>query len=412
MSVEKSKNVEKSKTLEDKIKSIIYDLSHVNINLNLEDIFKCPQMFNIIMLNNEIFKLFLNYLTVIHKKEIIFDLIDYIHKKKDDETNMILNRFLFYEGCYALVDVKKINDNKMINEMLIFNNQPTTDEHFNEVFNEIKNYILVSYSYNDEIYENAKNNEFDFKFLKQFYNKPNLMLSIKNSSKLSENLIYDPVFGESFILPYNYDNEIFKKSFYALCSYQYDLSFENCLKVFLNYEKLFYSKIVTINSQDSNLVTYIYFNNNDGYIPNLRYTIDLPKMPPDDLIKIKHNDYPGFKTSIEKDDKGIYFKTINYDYNEIKNYCDKLIKNENYEELIYYIFNSQFLSRSTCLFGYYIYFKFTKKIPDTIKYYDIIALTHPFEQTKKEIKDGFKYYDFKIKVNNLTLQKIIDFVHK
>lgn len=398
--------------VEDKIKSTIIDLLHINTKLNLETIFKNPHVFNALMLNNELFKVFLNYLTVIHKKDIILDLIEFIREKKDNDTNMLLNRFLFYEGLYALVDIKKIDNKKILNEMLIFNNQKTTDEHFNKIFDDIKNCILLSYSYEDDIYDNAKNNEFNFKFLKQYYKTPLLNLSVKNTTPLNNELIYDKTFGYSFILPYNYDNEIFKKSFYVLCSYNYDLSFENCLKVFLNYEKLFYSKNVSVNSSESNLITYIYFNNLDGLIPNLRYTLDLPNIPPDNLTEIKHDTQPGFKTTIEKDDKGIYFKTTNYEYEKIKNHSIELIKNKQYDELLYYIFNSQFLSRSTCLFGYYIYFKFTNKIPNVRKYYDIIALTHSYEDTVKEIKNGFKSYEFKIKTDNLTLQKIIDFTHK
>lgn len=398
--------------VEDKIKLVLRDLLHINTKLELETIFKNPQIFNILMLNDDLFKVFLNYLTVIHKKDIILDLIEYIHKNKDDETNNTLNRFLFYEGLYALIDIKKINDDKMINEMLIFNNSKTTDEHFNKIFDEIKNYTLLSYSYEDEIYENAKNNGFDFKFLKQYYKIPSLNLSVINKTPLNDELIYDNIFGDSFILPYNHDNEIFKKSFYILCSYKYDLSFENCLKVFLNYEKLFYSKNVSVNSSDANLITYIYFNNQDGLIPNLRYTLDLPNIPPDNLTNIKREDYKGFKTTIENDNKGIYFKTINYDYETIKNHSNELIQNKKYNELLYYIFNSQFLSRSTCLFGYYIYFKFTNNIPNIKKYYDIISLTHSYNDTLTYFKNGFKKYEFKITTNDLTLQKIIDFVHK
>lgn len=397
---------------ENHVKKIVNKLLHFDTKINLEDIFKNIELFNVLILNDELFKLFLNYLITFEKRDIILDLIEYIHKKKDEETNILLNRFLFYEGLYNLVDIKQINDNKMINEMLIFNKQPTMDKHFNEIFEEIKNYILVSYSFNDEIYENAKNNEFNFKFLEKYYKKPNFGISIQNNQNLSENLKYDSEFGDAFILPYNHNNEIFKKSFYVLCSYSYDLSFENCLKVFLNFEKLFYSKNVSINRKDSNLVTYIYFNHPDGYVPNLRYTIDIPKVIPEELTKIKREDFKGFKTTIEKDEKGIYFKTVDYDYETIKNECDELIKNKKYDELLNYIFNSQFLSRSTCLFGYYIYFKFTNKIPNKIKYYDIIALTHSKEETLKEINEGFKFYKFNITTQNLTLQKIIDFIQK
>lgn len=398
--------------IENKIKSIVNSMNTFDINFDISTIFKSPQLTNLFILSDDLFNLFLNYLITLHKRDIILDLIDYIDKNKSEETNKMLYDFLFYEGLYSLIDIKNLKDAKKINEMLIFNKQPTMDKHFNEIFEEIKNYILLSYSFNDEIYENAKNNEFNFKFLEKYYKKPNFSISIKNTQNLSENLKYDPEFGNAFILPYNYNNEIFKKSFYVLCSYSYDASFENCLKVFLNFEKLFYSKTVSINNEDTNLITFIYFNHPDGYIPNLRYTLDLPKVEPEELTKIKREDYQGFKTTIEKDEKGIYFKTINYDYDKIKNECDELIKNKKYDELLNYIFNSQFLSRSTCLFGYYIYFKLTGKIPNKIKYYDIIALTHSKEETLKEINEGFKYYKFEITTQNLTLQKIIDFVQK
>jgi hypothetical protein len=79
--------------------------------------------------------------------------------------------------------------------------------------------------------------------------------------------------------------------------------------------------------------------------------------------------------------------------------------------ILYYIFNSQFLSRSTCLFGYYIYFILTGKIPDkSVKnvYYDIIALTSTFETFKESL--SFKEYKFTTTLPYITLSNLLDFV--
>ena len=268
-------------SVEENIKTAIKSLSHFDIEFDLMSIFKSPQVMNCFFKNINLFKLLINYLIVIHKKDIILDILEYSKNLKDEQLDKMINEFLFYEGLYGLIDIKKLNDNLKLNEMLIFNNQPTTDKHFNEIFSKIKDLTLISYKYNDEIYNNAKINGYNFKFLDNFnlYKPINLNLSVKNVSPL-EGIEYDPEFGNAFILPYNYDNEIFKRAFYVLCSYQYELSFENCLNVFLNFEKLFYSKNVTVNDSDGSLITYIYFKSDDGYIPNLRYTIDLPtKLP-------------------------------------------------------------------------------------------------------------------------------------
>ena len=168
---------------------------------------------------------------------------------------------------------------------------------------------------------------------------------------------------------------------------------------------------MTVNDSDGSLITYIYFKSDDGYIPNLRYTIDLPtKLPelpktPEDNTK---ND--GFNTTIEEDEKGVYFKTNNYNFKNIKWWCDTYISQQKYIDLLIYIFKSQFLSRSTCLFGYYIYYKYTNMIPKEKKYYDIIALTRKKEEAADIISNGFYEYIFKQKTGNLTLQKIIDFI--
>lgn len=397
-------------SVEENIKTAIKSLSHFDIEFDLMSIFKSPQVMNCFFKNINLFKLLINYLIVIHKKDIILDILEYSKNLKDEQLDKMNNEFLFYEGLYGLIDIKKLNDNLKLNEMLIFNNQPTTDKHFNEIFNKIKDLTLISYKYNDEIYNNAKINGYNFKFLDNLYKPINLNLSVKNVSPL-EGIEYDSEFGNAFILPYNYDNEIFKRAFYVLCSYQYELSFENCLNVFLNFEKIFYSKNVSVNDSDSSLITYIYFKSDDGYIPNLRYTIDLPtKLPelpktPED--NTKNN---GFNTTIEEDEKGVYFKTINYNFKEIKWWCDTYISQQKYIDLLIYIFKSQFLSRSTCLFGYYIYYKYTNMIPKEKKYYDIIALTRKKEEASDIISNGFYEYIFKQKTGNLTLQKIIDFI--
>ena len=406
--------------IEQQIQPIIRSLLHYDITFKLDNIFTSPQITNVFMLNNGLFNLLFNYLTITHKKDIILDLIEYIHNTKKEDTNKMLNQYLFYEGLYSLVDIKSLNDTKLINEMLIFNNQPTTDKHFNDIFNSIKHLTLNSYEHNDEIYENARHNQYNFKFLEKYYQNLSLNLSVKNTTDLPNDFIYDSEFGDAFILPYNYNNEIFKKAFYCLCSYDYELSFKNCLKVFLNFEKLFYSKIVSVNSKDSNLITYIYFKHHDGYIPNLRYTIDLPDYSsPDTLQYIKNLENNscklkniGYKTTIEDDEKGIYFKTVGYDYNKIKEHAESLIKEKKYIELLIYLFDSQFLTRSTCLFGYYIYFKYTNKIPKDKKYYDIIAMTEKFDSAFNKISVGFKEYTFNKTTKDLTLQKIINFTHK
>ena len=400
---------------EKKLQPIIESLLHYDIDFKLDTIFKSTQFTNAIMLNDGLFNLFLNYLTITHKKDIILDLIEYIHTRKNEETNNLLNKYLFYSGLYSLIDIKNLKDTNKINEMLIFNSQSTTDKHFNEIFNSIKHLVLNSYEFNDEIYENAKNNNFNFKFLEKYYTPLKLTSSKINTNVLPDDFIYDDEFGNAFILPYNFDNEIFKKSFYCLCGYNYELSFENCLKVFLNFEKLFYSKNVSINSSESNLITFIYFKHNDGYIPNLRYTLDLPQKEPN-LIKSLRNTSNvkniGYNTTIEDDERGIYFKTCDYDYDKIKEHANKLIEQKQYIELLIYLFDSQFLSRSTCLFGYYIYFKYTHMIPKDKKYYDIIALTHNHDSAFKLISTGFKEYTFKQTIKDLTLQNIIDFTHK
>ena len=88
------------------------------------------------------------------------------------------------------------------------------------------------------------------------------------------------------------------------------------LRAILNFESIFVSKVVAINGADSNLITYIYFKAGDEYIPNLRYTIDAPKI--DELKHVQPMKPGGFISEVISDDKGIYFSTHHYDINIIK----------------------------------------------------------------------------------------------
>ena len=89
------------------------------------------------------------------------------------------------------------------------------------------------------------------------------------------------------------------------------------------------------------------------------FHLDIPGNDiPSKIEHLKHvpiRKQPGFITEIKNDEKGIFFLTHNYDIDQIIKHSDELIKEKKYDELLYYIFNSQFLSRSTCLFGYYLY---------------------------------------------------------
>jgi hypothetical protein len=440
---------EKFNSFETKLKNCIKQIEFTNINFNLDDIFGNPNFLNCFLKNKDLLKLLVRYLTVLHKDDIINDIAEYYKKEIGDDKNggSVIDEYYFLNGEYSKVDLKKLTENE-VNEMLLFNVRKTTDEHFNEIFNTIKDYDIFDYKFPfDENYLNAKSQNYKFNFLKKFYTKPDVK-GLTNRSVLKENdstdfvlslnpfltkpdvLTYDPEFGDAFILPYNFNNIAFKKSFFYLCSKYLtntDLNVKNLLNGFLNFESIFYSKNVIPNTEEGNLITYIYFTatnpdtktNNKiiEYVPNLRYTVDLPGDTTEDKInQLKDYEtirqhFDEFDTKIVFDDKGVYFSTSNYQPDKILEKIQFYIDTSNYDEMLYYIFNSQFLSRSTCLFGYYIYFILTGKIPDkTIKnvYYDIIALTSTFETFKESL--AFKQYTFKNQSKYITLNDLLNFV--
>lgn len=391
----------------EKIENIINSLTQYN-DIDIDKLWEIPEITSIIFKNVNVLKTFINYLIQTHKTENIDEIFNYAYNLNDEDLKKIIDGFYFYEGQYTKLKLSNINE-KMLNEILIFNKQPTKDDHFNKIFSQIKDYDIKEYKpVFDRIYLNARKNDLNFSFIKKKYSNdvPSLTKYTNNI-----NLNYDPKFANQYIMKYNHNNECFKRAFFALCSLNINPTFTNLLNTFINFESLFYSKIVQINENSSNLITFLYFKNNETYIPNIRYTLDIPGN--DITSKIEHlkqvpiRKQPGFITEIKNDEKGIYFNTYNYDINQIIKHSEKLINEKKYDELLYYIFNSQFLSRSTCLFGYYLYFKLTNKIPNEIKYYDIIALTQSEEEFYKSL--NFKLYSIST-IEHLTLNQIIDFI--
>lgn len=391
----------------EKIENIINSLQLYD-DIDIDKLWELPDITSLIFKNINVLKTFINYLIQTHKTEIIDEIFNYAYNLNDKDLNKIIDEFYFYEGKYTKIKLPNINE-KMLNEILIFNKQPTKDEHFNKIFSQIKDYDIKEYKpVFDKIYLNARHNDINFSFIKKKYST-----DVPSLPKYTNNIDikYDQSFSNQFIMKYNHNNECFKRAFYALCSLKVNPTFKDLLNTFINFESLFYSKIVQINDNSANLITYIYFKNNDTYIPNIRYTLDIPGNDiPTKIEHLKHvpiRKTPGFITEIANDDKGIYFSTHNYDINEIIKHSEELISNKKYDELLYYIFNSQFLSRSTCLFGYYLYFKLTNKIPNDVKYYDIIALTQNEEEFYKSL--NFKTYSLSL-VEHLTLNQIIEFI--
>lgn len=421
------------------IENIVKSLQQQNDKLDLKLIFTNPTVMNTIFKNKDIFKLFVSYIIITHNKIILNDkeFINY-YRQLLPEDNMI-DDYYFYNGEYTNCNLKNLNKNQ-INEILLLNTKKTQDEYFNKIFNMVKDYDIFEYDFPfNDIYLNARQQDYKFGFLKEFYQPPEekeFSNIIKHLEEDDNILIYDESFGNAFILPYNYNNPAFKRGFYYLCSKHLvdnQINAGYLLNAFVNYESIFCSKNVIHNERDNTLITYIYFKGkdekgNDVYIPNLRYTIDIQGDTHEDkrlwldeccnesiVDKIKPTDILitdiksiGFNTKVISDDKGYYFNTSEYDLKTILKNIDNYIKYCKFDEMLYYIFNSQFLSRSTCLFGYYIYFVFTGKIPEEKRYYDIIALTESFEEFKKKLK--FKSYSYTYKTKNITLNKLIDYI--
>ena len=415
-------NTQKSE-FEQKLHHYIECIEKTDTTFNLDDILGNSVYLNCFLKNKDLLKLLIRYLTVLHKDELINDITSYYKQNIPDDNT--LDEYFFLNGEYTKVDLKKLKDNE-VNEMLLFNVKKTNDSHFNEIFNTIKDYDIFEYKFPfDDNYLNARINSYKFNFLKKFYKtpKPEDYKDLIVRSKPKEKIVYSPEFGDAFILPYNFNNIAFKKAFFYLCSKQIDRPNDiNLLNGFLNFESIFYSKNVIQNTEDSNLVTYIFFTaknpkNEIEYIPNLRYTVDIPgDNIPSKIAYLKEYEnqrqkFDEFDTKIVFDDKGVYFSTMNYKPEMIMLKILNYISFKKYDELLYYIFNSQFLSRSTCLFGYYIYFILTGKIPDkSVKnvYYDIIALTSTFETFKESL--SFKEYKFPEKLSYITLSNLLDFV--
>lgn len=416
---------------EQKLHHYIECIEKTDITFNIDNILGNSIYLNCFLKNKDLLKLLLRYLTILHNDDLINDLAEYYKTQIQNEPgDSIIDEYFFLNGEYSKINLKKLKDNE-VNEMLLFNMKKTGDEHFNEIFNTIKDYDIFDYKFPfDDNYLNAKINSYKFNFLKKYYNTPNkdeYKSVLCHPEKTKESNVYDNEFGGAFILPYNFNNIAFKKAFFYLCSKYFndsDIDINNLLNGFLNFESIFYSKNVIQNTEDSNLVTYIFFTaknpkNEIEYIPNLRYTIDIPGN--DTSSKIQYlKDYEEhrqkfdeFDTKIIFDDKGVYFSTSGYQPKKILDKIQEYINHCEYDKMLYYIFNSQFLSRSTCLFGYYIYFILTGKIPDkSIKnvYYDIIALTSTFDTFKESL--SFKDYTFTNKIKHVTLSNLLDFVMK
>lgn len=410
--------------IEETLKPIINSLTKSDISFNLDDIFSNVSVCNCFLKNKELLKLLMRYLIILHNNDMINDLGNYYKDEIKDDGSV--DEYFFLNGEYAKVDLKKIKENE-VNEMLLFNTKKTLDSHFNTVFEMIKEYDIFNYNFPfDENYLNAKINSYKFNFLKKYYTQPEES-TYKGMKKyhISSELKYDPKFGDAFILPYNFNNMVFKRSFYYLCAkhlMEIDMSVDKLLCGFLNFESLFYSKNVTQNNEETNLVTYIFFTGKNEStnaiesIPNLRYTLDIPGNTIEDKIsylkeyETQREKFDEFDTSVIFDEKGVYFSTNKYQPENIMKKINKYISSGMFDEMLYYIFNSQFLSRSTCLFGYWMYFIFTGKIPSTKKYYDIIALTSSFETFKNSL--SFEMYTFKNKISQVTLSDLIDFVMK
>lgn len=388
----------------------------------LDDIFKNPTLTNIFIKNNNLKQLLFDYV-ITTKSKTFYELVEYF---KDDFIERY-NSFKFYNGQFTQIDLKQLpktdEGEEFLNTILIFNTKKTTNEEFNYVFDKIKQLEIRSFKFNEvfnDILLNNIRNNYKFKFMNIYQHKDIKNIEEKDFKLPSITYKYLDLM-DNYILKFNDDSILFKKWFYILLSYVYDkkdLSFNDLLTIFFNFNILFYHKLITQNKQDDCLITFIYFKmNGEEYKPNLRYTIDLPHNTHNDKIRYlksisnKPRNFKEFKTEIENDDKGIYFKTCEYKPEEINKRCQDYINLKKYDSLIYYIFNSQFLNRSTCLFGYFIYFYFTHQILRN-KYFDIIALTQDFIKFKEYLNNDnvvlVKEFE---KIDNINLDYIIDIIN-
>lgn len=405
---------------------IIDKLKNYDDNV-LDEIFNNPDLTNIFLKVDNIKPLLLNYIITTKNKEF-YEILNYFKNKADDNIINLLNSFYFLNGQFTNIDIKKLTESdegvKMLNTILIYNSKPTTNETFNKIFDKIKSLDISSFKF-DEVFNsillNNIHNNYNFKFMdkyqqiKQETNISDLKLShfIPASFEFKDLNIMD-----NLILKFNDDSKLFKEWFYILINYTTNKninSIKELLNIFQNFNILNYYKMIYPNNKDSILITYLYFKTQENeYIPNLRYTVDIKGNNKNEKIKylttFKTQEFTGFKTTIESDDKGIYFKTSEYNTEQILKHCQDLINLKQYDILIYYIFNSQFLNRSTCLFGYFIYYHFTHRILKNNYYFDIIALTRPLEEFKKLINDNYIIYEPSEPIETLSLNDIVDMI--
>ena len=403
------------------INNLIKSLSQQDYNINLDVIFKNPNLTNLFIQNKELFKLLFNFITTTKNKEF-YELVDYSLTFNDDELIKMYNIFKFNNGKFTDIKLDKL-DNGRLNTILNFNNKPTNNEYYNQILNSIKYFDISEFKFNDYFNDVLINNihqDYKFKFMDKYINKATKTLEVKPVEyKNLKGLDFKFIdLMDKYILKFNDDSMLFKQCFYMLLCYVFNkkdkFNFEQLLNIFLNYNILFYDKIINTNGYDSTLITYLYFKNGNEYIPNLRYTIDLKGNSQDEKINILKNktkkEFKGFETIIEEVNEGIRFNTHNYDLNEIIKCCNEYINKKEYKKLIYYIFNSQFLNRSTCLFGYFVYFYFTHTILSNTHYFDIIALTEEFDVFNDFVKiedENNNITEFE-DVEHLTLNYIIN----
>lgn len=426
--------------MEDKIKMTIDKLDNYEDGI-LNEIFENPDLTNIFLKNNQLNRLLFNYITTTKNKEY-YEIVDYLKDNNIEAYNI----FKFNNGKFTEIELDTLkNDkelNKMLNTILLFNLKTTNNKHYNKIFEQIKNVEISNYKFNELFNDIILNNireDYNFKFMDKIIDKKTVSSGatkfqiIDNKVKLSFKYID---LMENYILKYNDDSKVFKMWFYILLSYVYDkpnLNFTELLNIFQNFNIIFYNKLIYPNTSEATLITYIYFKvktsdlstrNNINqrsdqikYKPNLRYTIDIKGN--DTIEKVNYlkeyntikQSFNEFNTTIEENETGIYFNTNDYKIDKILCVCQDLMDNKKYNELIYYIFNSQFLNRSTCLFGYFIYFYLTHNILKNTYYHDIIALTRPFNEFNEIIdKENEHITEFE-KIDKLTLNNVIDLIN-
>ena len=127
----------------EKIENVINSLYQYN-DIDIDKLWESPDITSIIFKNINVLKTFINYLIQTHKTEIIDEIFNYAYNLNDKDLNKTIDEFYFYEGQYTKIKLPNINE-KMLNEILIFNKQPTKDDHFNKIFSQIKDYDIKEY---------------------------------------------------------------------------------------------------------------------------------------------------------------------------------------------------------------------------------------------------------------------------